>query len=65
MWLVRILSQTVMSIMVVVASHAEFFLTVENTLDSIEFEDTSKKEMVKPGQYVGQFELLSYLREMV
>ena len=54
-----------MSIMVVVASHTEFFLTVEDTLDSIEFEDTSKKEMVKPGQYVGLFELLSYLREMV
>lgn len=48
----------------VVASYTEFFLTVENTLDSIEFEDTSKK-MVKPGQYVGQFELLSYLRETV
>ena len=53
-----------MSIMVV-ASYTEFFLTVENTLDSIEFEDTSKKEMVKPGQYVGQFELLSDLRETV
>ena len=54
-----------MSIMVVVASHTELFLMVEDTLDSIEFEDASKKEMVKPGQYVGQFELLSYLREMV
>ena len=53
-----------MSIMVV-ASYTEFFLTVENTLDSIEFEDTSKKEMVKPGQYVGQFELLSYLRRLI
>ena len=55
LWLVRLLSQTVMRIMVVVASHTEFFLTVED----------SKKEMVKPGQYVGLFEVLSYLREMV
>ena len=30
-------------------SYTEFFLTVEDTLDTIEFEDTGKKEMVKPG----------------
>ena len=30
----------------------EFFLTVENNLDAIQFDDTSKKEMVKPSLYV-------------
>ena len=45
-------------------SYIEFFLAVEDTLDAIEFEGASKKEMVKPGLYVELYELLSYLREM-
>ncbi|XP_064395441.1 regulator of telomere elongation helicase 1-like isoform X2 [Halichondria panicea] len=33
----------------------EFFLTLENTLDGIQFAETAKKEMVKPGGYIFDF----------